>query len=247
MAFVQEREPRLWLMLAASIGIHAVVGLTAARAVSSFQFEGPRQGQTSVSVSLVAANSAAEATPPAPAIEAAETSRKGSNEPHEQILAHRAPTERVEVAAATAARAREALAMPTLRRTTEEEELKPTPIRRPRHAAREIASVPDADSEITLTSAASEGSHQAIEISTRVEPRYPPDLWRRRITGSVDILATLDAEGRVISAQVFKSSGHAEFDESAMEAVRQWRAKPLTTLASDATQDVILPVSFRFK
>jgi protein TonB len=56
-------------------------------------------------------------------------------------------------------------------------------------------------------------------------PRYPEALRRAGITGRVVVEYTVTPEGRVTGATVIESS-HPEFDQSALEAVRQWAYSP---------------------
>ena len=59
-----------------------------------------------------------------------------------------------------------------------------------------------------------------------------------------ELLVTVGQDGRVVAANVHKSSGYAAFDEAALDAVRQWRSRPLPRAS---TQDVIVPILFRIR
>lgn len=61
---------------------------------------------------------------------------------------------------------------------------------------------------------------------SRPEPAYPAALLNRRIGGTVTIEVFVDANGRVTSAAVMRSSGQAAFDSSAASGVRRWRFRP---------------------
>ena len=54
-------------------------------------------------------------------------------------------------------------------------------------------------------------------------PRYPPQMLRRGIQGEVMLRILVSADGRPEKIEVEKSSGHREFDRSAMQAARNWR------------------------
>lgn len=56
-------------------------------------------------------------------------------------------------------------------------------------------------------------------------PRYPPAMLRRGIKGEVLIRIEFGYDGRVSNASVEKSSGHREFDRSALDAARACRFK----------------------
>jgi protein TonB len=62
-------------------------------------------------------------------------------------------------------------------------------------------------------------------IVRKVEPVYPPLATAARLSGVVILEAEVDAHGAVKTVKVL--SGHALFDEAAVEAVRQWRYQPL--------------------
>ena len=54
-------------------------------------------------------------------------------------------------------------------------------------------------------------------------PRYPPAMLRRGVQGEVMLRILVTADGRPEKIEVEKSSGHREFDRSAMQAARNWR------------------------
>jgi TonB family protein len=55
-------------------------------------------------------------------------------------------------------------------------------------------------------------------------PAYPVDARRQHHTGKVLVGATIGKDGAVVSVRVLQSSGHNDLDESAIKAVRLWRA-----------------------
>jgi len=57
-------------------------------------------------------------------------------------------------------------------------------------------------------------------------PKYPRLARARGWEGVVEVRITVAADGSVTDAQVETSSGHTLLDDSALEAVRQWRFKP---------------------
>lgn len=50
--------------------------------------------------------------------------------------------------------------------------------------------------------------------------QYPASLRRRRIQGRVQVLLTLDEDGKVKSTELTHSSGHPELDDLALQAIR---------------------------
>jgi TonB family protein len=55
-------------------------------------------------------------------------------------------------------------------------------------------------------------------------PSYPLSEREQHHTGTVLMKVTIGGDGRVASAQVLRSSGYPRLDESAVKAVRLWRA-----------------------
>ena len=61
-------------------------------------------------------------------------------------------------------------------------------------------------------------------VITKVPPKYPPDAKVAQIQGTVVLDAVIDKSGRVDSLKVV--SGPGALQQSALDAVRQWRYKP---------------------
>jgi TonB family protein len=55
----------------------------------------------------------------------------------------------------------------------------------------------------------------------KVDPEYPPEARRARVSGKVVVEVTVDECGRVIAARAL--SGHVDLVEGAIKAARQWR------------------------
>ena len=62
---------------------------------------------------------------------------------------------------------------------------------------------------------------------SQVEPRYPLEMKKAKITGSVVLLFVLNEGGRVEDLRV-EASSRPEFEKPALAAVRKWRFKPGT-------------------
>jgi protein TonB len=75
-------------------------------------------------------------------------------------------------------------------------------------------------------------------------PPYPIEARRNKWEGTVLIRVEVSAAGRVISAAVVTSSGHAVLDTAALNAIKRWRFSParMAGIATTATVDV--PVAF---
>jgi TonB family protein len=65
----------------------------------------------------------------------------------------------------------------------------------------------------------------AATILTKTNPEYPPKARAAQIQGDVVLHANVDKEGKVNEVQVL--SGDDTLAQSALEAVRQWRYKPM--------------------
>ena len=63
----------------------------------------------------------------------------------------------------------------------------------------------------------------------RPDPVYPDEARVERLTGQATIWIRIAADGRISSAELKKSSGHAVLDRAALEVVkRRWRFPPGT-------------------
>ncbi len=51
---------------------------------------------------------------------------------------------------------------------------------------------------------------------------YPAEAVRRGLEGRVEVLVKVNAEGRVVKATVYRSSGHELLDDAAVQWVRRW-------------------------
>ncbi|MEQ9448684.1 MAG: energy transducer TonB, partial [Rhodospirillaceae bacterium] len=74
----------------------------------------------------------------------------------------------------------------------------------------------------------------------RAATTYPPDLYRRRMEGDVEIIYSLDSGGAVTDARVARSTPEKVFDQAALESFRKWRFTPMLDSAGEP-----VPVSGR--
>jgi len=70
---------------------------------------------------------------------------------------------------------------------------------------------------------------------------YPQEAIRRGMEGEVVLLLMLDASGRVESAEIARSSGHALLDGAALDAARRMGALP------GNPRQTLFPVSFHLE
>ncbi len=78
-------------------------------------------------------------------------------------------------------------------------------------------------------------------------PPYPRAARRRGYEGIVLLKVLVSREGRVDDLLVFKSSGHAVLDRSAVKAVREWLFEPGNIDGKPAKMWVKVPVRFELK
>jgi periplasmic protein TonB len=80
---------------------------------------------------------------------------------------------------------------------------------------------------------------QGPGLIKKVEPRYPPIAQTARLEGTVVVDAVIRKDGTVSDVAIL-SSTNKMFEQSCVEAVRQWRFTP-------SAQDVVLTVTVTFK
>lgn len=78
-----------------------------------------------------------------------------------------------------------------------------------------------------------------------VPPEYPKDALKRGLGGEVRVRFTLDADGKVKSAEVVNASPAEVFDRAALDAVRRWRFKPPAAGSPDFEASVVTNIVFR--
>jgi protein TonB len=75
--------------------------------------------------------------------------------------------------------------------------------------------------------------------------RYPVAAQRRRAQGVAYLRFTMDRSGKVLAAQLERSSGHGDLDEEVLALIK--RADPLPPIPPDLAQDrleLVVPVQF---
>jgi protein TonB len=88
-------------------------------------------------------------------------------------------------------------------------------------------------------------SNPELIMSTRLQPVYPEIARQAKVSGQVIMQAIIRQDGSVGDIQILRSPGAKfGFDESATEAVRQWRYKP--ALQSGKPVDVYLTIVVDF-
>ena len=67
---------------------------------------------------------------------------------------------------------------------------------------------------------------EIAEMTHSQAPVYPPDWMKQNIRGTTWVKALVSAKGSVIDAILYKSSGSALLDKSALDAGRECKFKP---------------------
>ena len=70
------------------------------------------------------------------------------------------------------------------------------------------------------------GESHAAELVRAVQPDYPPDAYRSRAQGWVEVEFTVGADGTVSNAQVVTAEPSRIFNSAAINAVKRWTFKP---------------------
>ena len=86
------------------------------------------------------------------------------------------------------------------------------------------------------------GKVTAAAIVSQTKPRYPPQARANNVQGDVVLHAIIDKEGKISEAHVL--SGDDLLAQSALEAVRQWRYKPMLVDGEPKEVDTTIIVTF---
>lgn len=102
------------------------------------------------------------------------------------------------------------------------------------------------ESEYAPSAVATNGlGYQAPVPLHTVMPIHPWEMRRWGIAGGVDVNVLIDESGKVIDAQVERSSDTA-FEEPALKAVKQWTFKPALQNGVPYTTRASIPIKFEF-
>jgi periplasmic protein TonB len=139
---------------------------------------------------------------------------------HDQQIATAAATR---AAAATAQNAQNAAAPPAATPdATQTAATKPAPTPAPAAAP----TPPPTPVQAPAPTPAPAGESHVAELVRAVQPDYPPDAYRSRAQGWVDVEFTVSADGTVSNAQVVNAQPSRVFNSAAINAVKRWTFKP---------------------
>jgi protein TonB len=84
------------------------------------------------------------------------------------------------------------------------------------------------------------------QFSFHPPPPYPAEARARHWEGVAQLLLSVDATGKVSSAQLLRSSGYLVLDRAALEIAHQWRFIPARQDGLPTASRVAVPVRFRY-
>jgi periplasmic protein TonB len=85
----------------------------------------------------------------------------------------------------------------------------------------------------------------AASIVTQTKPSYPPEARAKLIEGEVLLRAIIDKEGKISEVRVL--SGDDLLAQAAVDAVRQWRYKPMLVDGEPREVDTTITITFSLK
>jgi TonB family protein len=91
------------------------------------------------------------------------------------------------------------------------------------------------------------GNIHRPEIKSQEPPVYPAQERADKVEGMVILSTVITEEGRVDKVEVAKSSGNANLDQSAVDAVRKWTFHPATENGKPVTVLYTLTINFQVK
>ncbi len=97
-----------------------------------------------------------------------------------------------------------------------------------------------------------EGNGQGVVVRPRIlsarEPVYPATARKQAIEGTVYVKMLISNTGKVEEAHIAKSSGNADLDNSALQAVYKWRFSPArNVLKQKIACYITMPVKFKLR
>jgi protein TonB len=78
----------------------------------------------------------------------------------------------------------------------------------------------------------------------QASPMYPNELRAKKLEGVVTLIFVVDANGKVASPRVEKST-HAAFDKPALDALKQWRFEPALKGGQRVSCKMRVPIRFQ--
>lgn len=83
------------------------------------------------------------------------------------------------------------------------------------------------------------------QLLKSVPPSYPPEAYRSRQQGWVEVSFTITTDGKVANAKVASAQPTRVFDQAALEAVRRWTFKPRMVNGQPAEEQATRRIEFK--
>jgi periplasmic protein TonB len=97
---------------------------------------------------------------------------------------------------------------------------------------------------IATVSAAEEAAFDVRPVPVKTPPpQFPSAMQREGVSGVVAVRVVIDETGAVSECSVSKSS-HAEFEQPAVSAVKNWKFKPASKGGVAVKASVVIPIKF---
>jgi periplasmic protein TonB len=82
---------------------------------------------------------------------------------------------------------------------------------------------------------------------SKIQPNYPSSLLSKGIGGTAKVACVIDENGKVVSTSIRQSSGNAELDKAAVNAVTKWKFKPAQKGGRNMRATCVVPFNFEVK
>lgn len=86
------------------------------------------------------------------------------------------------------------------------------------------------------------GQIEVTQVVDGVQPKYPEEALKDRITGYIVLHVVLEKDGTVRQIEVV--SGHPMFAQAAIDAVKQWKYQPTLSNGEPIEADRVAYVKF---
>ncbi len=90
-------------------------------------------------------------------------------------------------------------------------------------------------------------STREASFARRSTPRYPPRAVREMRKGQVLVQIRIAADGRGREVSIFRSSGHADLDDAALDSIKKSTFRPELVDGNPIESVIIVPVDFSLK
>lgn len=242
----------LWLLVCSALGHYYIPDLLPRKSITISIPQTEREsGRTSIAIQLVAAK-------PKPKLELEEIVKeitpKEPPKPQELLIAKtELPPEEIVMAEVPSPKAPTVAPPPPppLEKIEDEqppEDKPPQPRKRKQIAAKlPVIEMIETESEVNIMTKEERGVDVEPRTRYKIEPAYPPALRQANIQGTLQLKARIDENGRAQDIVVERSSGYADFDASAIEAVKIATFAPAMLDGKPVERVVLIPINFRIR